>query len=42
MGTIQKSDLFNNFNGLILLNKPAGNTSYDVIRILKNNFFLTK
>jgi len=42
MGTIQKSDLFNNFNGLILLNKPAGSTSYDVIRILKNNFFLTK
>jgi len=37
-----KSNLFSDFNGLILINKPAGITSYDAIRVLKNNFFLTK
>lgn len=42
MNELQKSDFFKNYNGLILLNKPPGLTSFDVLRILKNNFFLTK
>jgi len=37
-----KSDYFNDFNGIILINKPAGISSYGVIRNLKNSFFLTK
>lgn len=42
MSKIQKSNLFEHFNGLILINKPAGISSFDAIRILKNNFFLIK
>jgi tRNA U55 pseudouridine synthase TruB len=42
MNKIQKSNLFDNFNGLFLINKPAGISSFDAIRILKNNFFLIK
>ena len=42
MTKIQKSNIFNDFNGLILINKPAGISSFDAIRILKNNFFLIK
>jgi len=42
MENYQKSNLFKDFNGLILIKKPAGISSFDVIRILKNNFFLTK
>ncbi len=42
MNKIIKSNLFDNFSGLILINKPAGISSFDAIRILKNNFFLIK
>jgi len=42
MDKSRKSDLFKNYNGLILLNKPSSPTSFDVIRKLKNNFFLIK
>jgi hypothetical protein len=42
MDKIQKSNLFIGFDGLILIYKPAGISSYDAIRILKNNFFLIK
>ena len=42
MNDFNKSEFFKNFNGLILIKKPAGISSFDVIRILKNNFFLTK
>jgi hypothetical protein len=38
----KKSNFFNNFNGLILINKIPNISSYDVIRKLKNNFFLIK
>ena len=34
-----KSDILEKFNGIILVNKPAGITSYDVIRNLKRFFF---
>jgi tRNA U55 pseudouridine synthase TruB len=30
------------FNGAILLDKSPGMTSFDVLRILKKSFFLTK
>jgi len=34
-----KSDILEKFNGIILVNKPPGITSYDVIRNLKRFFF---
>jgi len=42
MSKIKKSNMFDEFNGLILINKPAGISSFDAVRILKNNFFLIK
>ena len=42
MNKIIKSKIFDDFNGLLLVNKPSGISSYDAIRILKNNFFLIK
>lgn len=35
----EKSMIFNNFNGLILINKEKSATSYDVIRKFKKVFF---
>lgn len=34
-----KSNLFKKFNGILLVNKASGITSYDVIRKLKKVFF---
>ncbi|MDD5659933.1 MAG: hypothetical protein PHR39_08020 [Actinomycetota bacterium] len=39
---VERSDLFTNYNGLILIDKPSGPTSFDVIRKLKSNFFFIK
>jgi tRNA U55 pseudouridine synthase TruB len=33
------SELLRDFNGIILVNKPAGITSYDVIREIRKVFF---
>jgi len=30
------------FNGVVLINKNPGMTSFDMLRILKKSFFLTK
>ncbi len=30
------------FNGAVLINKSPGMTSFDILRILKKSFFLTK
>lgn len=38
----KKSELFKNFDGILLLNKNPGITTYDVIRELKKIFFLPK
>jgi tRNA U55 pseudouridine synthase TruB len=37
--TNSKSNILEKFNGIILVNKPSGITSYDVIRNLKRFFF---
>jgi tRNA U55 pseudouridine synthase TruB len=34
-----RSCLLENFNGIILINKPPGVVSYDVIRDIKKVFF---
>lgn len=34
-----KSDILKNFNGILLINKPPGITSYEVIRKIKKVFF---
>lgn len=34
-----KSNILEKFDGIILVNKPPGITSYDVIRNLKRFFF---
>lgn len=34
-----KSDFLRNFDGILLINKPPGITSFDVIRKLKKVFF---
>jgi tRNA U55 pseudouridine synthase TruB len=34
-----KSNLLEDFNGIILINKLTGTTSYDVIRRIKGVFF---
>jgi tRNA U55 pseudouridine synthase TruB len=34
-----KSSLLEKFNGIILVNKPLGLTSYDILRELKKVFF---
>ena len=34
-----KSNLLENINGIILINKISHMTSYDVVRKLKKNFF---
>lgn len=34
-----KSNLLEDFNGIILINKLTGTTSYDVIRRMKEVFF---
>ena len=34
-----KSFLLEKFNGIILVNKPSGITSYDILRELKKVFF---
>jgi tRNA U55 pseudouridine synthase TruB len=39
---IDKSDLLENFNGIILINKSPGTISYDVVRSIKRVFFLKK
>jgi len=35
----KKSGLLKNFNGVLLINKPAGETSYGIIRRIKKVFF---
>ncbi len=34
-----RSSLLEKFNGIILVNKPSGITSYDILRALKKVFF---
>ena len=34
-----KSSLLEKFNGIILVNKPSGLTSYDILRQFKKVFF---
>lgn len=34
-----RSSLLEKFNGIILVNKPTGMTSYDILRALKKVFF---
>ncbi len=34
-----RSSLMEKFNGIILVNKPSGITSYDILRALKKVFF---
>jgi hypothetical protein len=41
-GTIDKSDILVDFNGIILINKLPDTISYDVIRSIKRVFFLKK
>jgi tRNA U55 pseudouridine synthase TruB len=36
---LQKSGFFENFNGIVLINKKPGMTSFDVIRRFKRFFF---
>lgn len=38
-GTDKRSGLLKDFNGIILIDKTAGTTSYDVIREIKKVFF---
>lgn len=38
-GTNDKSDMLEDFNGIILINKLPGAISYDVIRSIKRVFF---
>ncbi len=33
------SDSLKDFNGVVLINKPVGTTSYDIIREIKKVFF---
>ena len=37
--TIDKSDILEDFNGIILIKKLPGTISYDVIRSIKRVFF---
>ncbi len=39
MNNSSKSDFLRDFDGVLLINKPPGITSYDVIRELKKVFF---
>ena len=34
-----KSTALKEFNGIMLVNKPAGMTSYDILRAIKKVFF---
>jgi len=36
---VEKSNIFKNFDGIVLVNKRPFITSYDVIRIFKRVFF---
>ena len=36
---LQKSNFFENFNGIVLINKKSGMSSFDVIRRFKRFFF---
>ena len=38
----KKSEIFNDFNGIILVDKKSGKGTYDIIRSLKKNSFLRK
>lgn len=38
-GAISKSDILEDFNGIVLINKIPGITSYDAIRSIKRVFF---
>lgn len=39
MKSISRSGSLRDFNGIILINKHSGITSYDIIRDVKNVFF---
>lgn len=39
MNSSAKSDILKDFDGILLINKTPGITSYDVIRKLKRVFF---
>jgi len=38
-GASSKSDILEDFNGIVLINKLPDTTSYDVIRSIKRVFF---